>query len=347
MLYLPGVQAFCSLSGCGAGPDAEPRDEFSIEGAAESSNSCMRESDSNLPLLELDAPIVQSNPRLGEDLLEVLPPLISLVCIADSCEVPKAMGLEKLAAADRELRFVEIIISVAASKDPGASPDQELCTSAMLRAAGALSLADGPCSLSCHAFFNEVADQAHDIAAAASVPLLAVRLSAQPAEDLAAVVRWPLAARPRNQTVAPASPAASAEQPSPSRPSPEPAGPPALPARELYFQPVPELPRKLLAQRTDPDGARRNGRSVPRPMPTDFGSLSLMLTGGDKLTAKPKLARAASNGDPKLARAASGGGGPQLARAASGGERRNKSFGSRKPKAKIVAVPQWSSPELV
>lgn len=74
-----------------------------------------------------------------------------------------------------------------------------ICCAALLRAADALSLADGPCSLSCRDFLAEVADQAADLAAAAGLPMPTVALRAHPSEATASEVRWPIAAAPRNK----------------------------------------------------------------------------------------------------------------------------------------------------
>merc|ERR1719326_2419785 len=76
----------------------------------------------------------------------------------------------------------------------------DLCANAMLRAADALSLADGPCSLSCDDFFQELADQAGEISAATKIPAPQAVLRVHPSdENVATVARWPIAALPRNK----------------------------------------------------------------------------------------------------------------------------------------------------
>lgn len=86
----------------------------------------------------------------------------------------------------------------------------DLCASAMLRAADALSLADGPCSLSCDDFFQELADQACELNAANKTPPPKSALRVHPKDkSVATVVRWPIAALPCNSLSSKAATAAS------------------------------------------------------------------------------------------------------------------------------------------
>jgi len=76
-------------------------------------------------------------------------------------------------------------------------PQVRLCADAVLRTAAALSLADGPCSLSCSDVFTEMADQVCDLAAEAGLPPVQVSVRSYPEKSIADCVRWPIAAAPQ------------------------------------------------------------------------------------------------------------------------------------------------------
>lgn len=224
------------------------------------------------------------------DCLQLLPSNVTVLLISDStCNVD--LPLQQ----DKSIRLVHFHLQ---TEDPGCT---NLCSSALLRAADALSLADGPCSLSCQEFFAEMEDQAQDLAAAFGVPLSAT-LAAYPDDSVAQSVRWPIAAAPRElgrtagvpPNAAPAKPATRA-----GRLPPRITG---LGSSASSSQPLTSLASVLVNQPAQGCGAaarapslaskanilqERRPRSAPRrdprAVPGNIGDLSAMLVGGRPL----------------------------------------------------------------
>lgn len=141
---------------------------------------------------------------IGAKLLESLPSYVVVVAIVGSREDSEVLRLQTaITGSARMLRAVEIGIY------PGGG-QQRLCFSSVLRAADALSLADAPCSLSCRAFFDEVAEQAQDAAAAKGAPVPHADFRAYPETFAADSVRWPIAKKPHNSTKVSLAPPAAA-----------------------------------------------------------------------------------------------------------------------------------------
>lgn len=226
-----------------------------------------------------------------------IPPRVTLVCMADSVSSMRLLGFDANTMVSLKadtLRVVLFLCSCHQEADVLASkPQRDVCTRALLRAADALSLADGPCSLSCADVLNEVGEQARDLAARAGWPSPRITLEAHPGDKLADAVRWPIAAKPRNEA-------------SPAR---EPTGGDS--ARDCRENPAAGLAvlgnptrgdcRTFVARRVPaasappvhrgPEGRVRQSRSdvvrekrakshAPRALPTTAGELSVLLSGG-------------------------------------------------------------------
>mmetsp|Transcript_29524 Transcript_29524/g.57936 ORF Transcript_29524/g.57936 Transcript_29524/m.57936 type:complete len:572 (-) Transcript_29524:81-1796(-) len=178
-------------------------------------------------------------------------------------------------------QVVQMLFGVEADVEEGFYPGGRRTTfgfcGAMLRAFEALSLADGPCSLSCSDFFAELGEQARDAAAASGLNLQTT-LHERPVSGTAGHVRWPIAAKPRE--MARSAGGTSALQLSTSLTADV-----AVPKRAAS-----QLPQ----QRPQPRGSRQPRRSSEtrtstrrkqlhqqqRGMPSNLGGLSKMLTGG-------------------------------------------------------------------
>jgi len=133
-------------------------------------------------------------------LVDEFPAHVTIVCLTDSRKCLERLGLQDAALASLGVRMVTMmLLSVGTLGDESEQNQRrDLCTSAMLRAADALSLADGPCSLSCDDFFQELTDQALGLAASSKISPQAVLRTYPQDDDLATIVRWPIAALPRN-----------------------------------------------------------------------------------------------------------------------------------------------------
>jgi hypothetical protein len=133
-----------------------------------------------------------------------LPAYVTIVCLADSSDCLERLGLHDTALSslgERTFRMVSmLLISVGALSDESEQKQRrDLCASAMLRAADALSLSDGPCSLTCDDFFQEFSDQALGLATSGKSAAPQAVLCTYPQDtDVANKVRWPIAAVPRN-----------------------------------------------------------------------------------------------------------------------------------------------------
>eukprot|EP00928_Gymnodinium_smaydae_P080292 TRINITY_DN64010_c0_g1_i1.p1 TRINITY_DN64010_c0_g1~~TRINITY_DN64010_c0_g1_i1.p1 ORF type:complete len:841 (-),score=187.78 TRINITY_DN64010_c0_g1_i1:81-2603(-) len=127
-----------------------------------------------------------------------LPAGSTLVVVADAPDWRELAGLE---AQESEHCFVWCVLG-AADRDSDVRWRPEVTASAMLRAADALSLADGPCALTCADFFEELSEQVREMTACtAGSPSPQITLGAQLPSGIAGgagEVPWPLAARSRS-----------------------------------------------------------------------------------------------------------------------------------------------------
>jgi hypothetical protein len=151
------------------------------------------------------------------------------------------------------------------------------CASALLRAASALSLADGPCSLSCRDFLAEVSEQLRDLAAAAALPAPKIMIRSHPLESTAGEVRWPIAAAPKNKATIAAMTCTSPLSKAPSVC-------PSTTASTRSLTP-PEVDRQRRSKGGTGDHRARRVQSAGvnprrRAMPTDLSGLTKVLTGG-------------------------------------------------------------------
>lgn len=247
-------------------------------------------------------------------LLGFLPPRVTVICISDSrrCLAP---GDEVSAApaeagcassvSDCSPRTISFVLSapegvgdaVVAASPPG------FCTAAMLKAGEALSLVDGPCSLTCADFFAEMAEQAHDLAAARGAQAPSHEISCFPQSARPVAVAWPIVAAPRNQTraddgagggeprrlqVLPVHVETVSTPPLAASPRPLLVTSP-LPSALAYtttFVASASSPPASLTRSSPPsasgdsDVSSRRTSNSARRLPKDLGGLSAMLTGG-------------------------------------------------------------------
>eukprot|EP00927_Polykrikos_kofoidii_P046337 TRINITY_DN40569_c0_g1_i1.p1 TRINITY_DN40569_c0_g1~~TRINITY_DN40569_c0_g1_i1.p1 ORF type:complete len:707 (-),score=84.78 TRINITY_DN40569_c0_g1_i1:37-2157(-) len=163
---------------------------------------------------EVDAIGTCSGTLPTEDtLLARLPEQSTLVCLSDSDRGLALLGLDDAALTRRchggASSFKAVVLLLDAHKvtghnlvsvlAPTTRRSADICATALLRAAGALSLADGPCSLSCRDFLSEVAEQAQEFAESMQLAAPDAVIRAYPRDSTASDVRWPIAAAPRNQ----------------------------------------------------------------------------------------------------------------------------------------------------
>jgi len=203
-------------------------------------------------------------------------------------------------------RVVQLQLGLEADVEDGAVPGGRrtpcgFC-GAMLRAFEALSLADGPCSLSCSDFFAELEDQARDIAVASGLKLQTT-LHEHPDTGTADCVCWPIAAKPREM----AKDAGSAGAPrlSTSATAETVTLSSAVP-QQRERQPQCGRPRRTRRSPAGPaemrTSIRREQLHQHRAMPSNLGSLSKMLTGGaisefQRNSATPELLTLATESD--------------------------------------------------
>lgn len=146
-------------------------------------------------------------PLLGSDFWAALPSSVALVCISDLTQAVRLSHATELrsTAAEKEGHkgaAPVILFSVSPGQgsletDADVSTWSHLCASAMVRTADALSLADGPCKVSCGDFFAEMTEQARDLADDWSLPEPSVLLQSSPDSSSACSARWPLSRAPR------------------------------------------------------------------------------------------------------------------------------------------------------
>jgi len=148
-----------------------------------------------------------SMPLLGSDFWAALPSSSALVCISDLAHALRLSDAAELRSAVAEKEGVKcaapvILFTVSPGQGcPGTDADvstwSHLCASSMMRAADALSLADGPCKVSCGDFFAEMTEQARDLADDWNLPEPSVLLQSSPDSSSACSARWPLSRAPR------------------------------------------------------------------------------------------------------------------------------------------------------
>lgn len=146
-------------------------------------------------------------PLLGSDFWAALPSSVALVCISDLTHAMRLSDATELrsAAAEKEGHkgaAPVILFSVSPGQgvpetDADVSTWSHLCASSMVRTADALSLADGPCKVSCGDFFAEMTEQARDLADDWGLPEPSVLLQSSPDSSSACAARWPLSRAPR------------------------------------------------------------------------------------------------------------------------------------------------------
>ena len=91
----------------------------------------------------------------------------------------------------------KLLVFALSFEDVSASSRSLLCNMAMLQAADALSLADGPCKLTCLDFFQEMMEQAEDLSEDWGFSRPKPFLKSLPDESLSSKTRWPLCRAPR------------------------------------------------------------------------------------------------------------------------------------------------------
>jgi len=190
---------------CSVGSSCEPGDTLVIcgtgaLGAAASTEALLPASDAEpVAIFRAAETCAQSSEAssFASLLSTSLPKSVTVLCVADDgnvlLDIQGEEGL-RIAATGSERSVIAISLTSSAPPKPG------LCLSSMLRAVEALSLADGPCNLTCQNVFNEMCDQAQDLAGtdiSTAIDGLLV-LSALPRERRPQHNPWPLAAVPRN-----------------------------------------------------------------------------------------------------------------------------------------------------
>eukprot|EP00438_Fugacium_kawagutii_P011033 Skav204823 [mRNA] locus=scaffold3914:222802:224466:- [translate_table: standard] len=123
------------------------------------------------------------------DFWQSLPRGVTVVIVADSEHIFSGTVIEDVVMA-KGLKLMVFALTF-----PGKVSDSSrssLCNAAMLQAADALSLADGPCKLTCLDFFQEMMEQAEDLAEDWGLPRPQPFLKSLPESSLAATTRWPL-----------------------------------------------------------------------------------------------------------------------------------------------------------
>ena len=129
------------------------------------------------------------------DFLLALPSGVTTVLISD-CDYADLLEDVQLSRSARDLEMQLVSFSLTCPDLPPSSAWASLCSTAMLQAADALSLADGPCKLTCADFFREMTEQAEDIAGERGFES-PVAVSRGSAPHLPTTERWPLARAPR------------------------------------------------------------------------------------------------------------------------------------------------------
>lgn len=142
-----------------------------------------------------------------------LPPRVTVVCISDAAHTIEHVGLdEKLLCESQNANFRAIVMLVSFSRCRSSSlvsatRRHALFVDALMQTSHALSLLDGPRGLTCLHLFEELSDQATDLASASGMTAPHLSLHAYPKTELANSTRWPVAkAVPLNGACSPSSP---------------------------------------------------------------------------------------------------------------------------------------------
>ena len=130
------------------------------------------------------------------DFWQSVPKGTTVVILADCDELFSATEFEDIVEA-KDLKLLIFAVTVDDADLHTSSPSSSLCNFAMLQAADALSLSDGPCKLTCLDFFQELMEQAEDLAADWGLPKPRPFLRCLPDSSLAANTRWPLSRAPQ------------------------------------------------------------------------------------------------------------------------------------------------------
>lgn len=127
------------------------------------------------------------------DFWQCLPRGITVVIMADSDNIFTGMEFEDIVES-KNLKLM--VFALSFDEKVSHTSRSFLCNMAMLQAADALSLADGPCKLTCLDFFQEMLEQAEDLAEDWGLPKPKPFLKSLPENSLANT-RWPLSRAPR------------------------------------------------------------------------------------------------------------------------------------------------------
>ena len=128
------------------------------------------------------------------DFWQSLPRGMTVVIMADSDEIFAGTDFEDIVAT-KDLKL--LVFALAFDEEVSDTSRSSLCNMGMLQAADALSLADGPCKLTCLDFFQEMVEQAEDLAEDLGLPKPKPFLKCLPESSLASNTRWPLSRAPR------------------------------------------------------------------------------------------------------------------------------------------------------
>ncbi|OLQ01172.1 hypothetical protein AK812_SmicGene16104 [Symbiodinium microadriaticum] len=124
-----------------------------------------------------------------------LPSGVTVVLISD-CDHTEFLEDVQKERLGKDLQLQLVAFSLLCPDSEPNSAWASLCSAAMLQAADALSLADGPCKLTCADFFREMTEQAEDLAAERGFEK-PVAVSRGSDGFLPGMERWPLARAPR------------------------------------------------------------------------------------------------------------------------------------------------------
>lgn len=127
------------------------------------------------------------------DFWQSLPRGITVVIMADCDNIFNGMEFEDIVGS-KNLKL--LLFALSFDEKVSHTSRSFLCNLAMLQAADALSLADGPCKLTCLDFFQEMMEQAEDLAEDWGLPKPKPFLQSLPENSLANT-RWPLSRAPR------------------------------------------------------------------------------------------------------------------------------------------------------
>lgn len=127
--------------------------------------------------------------------LSCLPRHVTVVCISDERNSLERVGLDEKSLQKNWSDNLRAIVMLVSSQRPCKG---SFFVDVLLETSRALSLLDGPCGLHSQAFFEELSDQAYDLAAILGVGAPQMSIHAHPNNDIASDVRWPIAKAPQN-----------------------------------------------------------------------------------------------------------------------------------------------------